>query len=258
MPDLKTERKLTAKQKRAAMAQSTGEAFAADLAQEMGLYPELAIQRGPIKDIARIFEKAEGRCKGRIEEVNDVSRCKLIFKTPYDFVKARQILSQYDNTPGKFVKKWKNHNVKIIEFEDNYAEPKPHGFIGANLVIEIDLGKNRSERYEVQFMHENMQLTDQITHRLYEEIRTLQEGAVIRAVRAATEPVEVPDRRKQKKEYQAFLQKVMTNEEKAAVAGYEKTTKNLYEADAYNYGLTLLQKQLQPASSHNKRTKDLS
>jgi hypothetical protein len=100
-------------------------------------------------------------------------------------------------------------------------------------------------------MHENMQLTDQITHRLYEEIRTLQDGAVIRAVRAATEPLEVPDRTKQKKEHQAFLQKVMTNEEKAAVVGYEKTIKSLYEADAHNYGLIQLRKQSLQAPSHS-------
>ena len=232
-------RRAVNKQKRAEMIRTTGEAVSRDIAREMGLDPAVAVVRGPPKELHRLFEKADGRCNGVIEDVNDVERSRTLFSDPKQFLVARKLFAQHDSNPSDFVQKWANRGVTVKEFEDNYWERKPHGFIGANLVLEITK-RGVTEFYEDQFMHERMQLTDEMTHEMYEETRKIIEGALIRSAIELRNLGEILDIPKDEKARRALAESLMTEDEKEAVHEYENSIRSLYAADRRNYDLMCL------------------
>lgn len=200
----------------AQMAQVKAETFAIDLADKIMQIPspDLHVVNGPIKDLDRIFEKANGRYDGNLNEVNDIGRLRILFNDPTQFLAVRDLFNS-DQKLDRFNNALRTNGIEIVEFEDNYLEPKAHGYIGSNLIIAIDLGKGRLENFEIQFMHENMQLTDKITHATYEEQRSI---------------IEQADEENRN----------MSNEEEQIVIGYQVAGANLYKADARHYGLISL------------------
>ncbi|MGQ0526574.1 MAG: hypothetical protein ACT4OY_00855 [Alphaproteobacteria bacterium] len=159
-------------------AQKHGESYARSLAKELGVDPDTCVQRGPVKELKRIIEKAHGRENGIIKNVKDVVRFRILFNNPKQIEDLRKILR-----PGKvssaFNQTWENRDVCIMDVDDYYAEPKKHGYIGLHLAVDTCIGKGRKSPVEIQLMHENMQLTDKVTREMYNEIRRIEETAQI-------------------------------------------------------------------------------
>lgn len=199
------------------------EGAAMSLAEELGLDPYTNVVRGPVKDMERIFEKA-ARYDNNLQEIPDLCRVRILFNNPSQVLLARALLKN----GSAFVNNLDQKSLHFVEADDSFFEPKQHGFRGFQIIFNMDLGKNRMVKGEIQLLHENMQQTDQISHTLYEEIRSIEDRA-----------------RGQDRDLNA--------NEKAAISGYYKTNKALYDADAKNYGLYILEKGYKPKTKKPHR-----
>lgn len=231
--------------KKAEMVRSPAESFALDIVRQVDLDPNLCFERGPTKDVTRIFEKAEGRSNGKVDAVRDVARGQIFFNTPEDFLIIRGLFSQFDSKPSDFVRAWAKKDIQILEFEDNYAKPKPHGFMGAKIVIKV--GKGIDETYELQFAHKDMRLTNQVSHAIYIEIRKIKDRALAEASKIAAKRghyLEIPTNLDKREE---LVQSLLSSEQNAIIAGYEAAIRQLYEADTKNYRLDRLKASAKPS-----------
>ena len=203
---------------RAEMSQERLERYARALAEDMGLMPDMAVSRGPLKNLQRIFDKANGRLGGDITQVKDIARARILFETPEQMLKAREMLT---SPQAPFHKLWSKRGVEVVEFSDHYLDPKSHGYIGAHLTVKVDLGKGRQGFYEIQFMHKDMQLTDMKTHQMYEHLRRIEENAVA-------------------------MGRPLSHVERNRMDNLKQQITQMYQDDAKKYGLVSLQRKPDP------------
>lgn len=212
------------RQKAAEQARSPLNKFQTHLAKFIGATPETDIVRPRIKNLDRIFEKAAGRCDGDINQLTDICACRILFNDNKQIHTLRELADywlKWETHPTKvpyrsFIKNWEDKEFRITEIDDNFAKPKKHGYRGMNLTVMVPLNKNRSQLCEIQIMHEQMQLTDKITHAAYEAIRSTKEKAVAQG-------------------------RELSDEEREMVENYMQTIKTIYDGDASNYGLKSLE-----------------
>lgn len=204
------------------------ERIASNLTEELGLSPNLALQRGPKKNIQRIFDKAADRYNNRIQDIPDICRVRILFNHPSQILLARKLLQD----GSEFRKAWDGGNIEIVEVDDTFLKPKEHGFRGFQIILRINLGKGRFIKGEIQLLHEKMQNTDKLSHLIYQAIREIKDGAKAEG-------------------------RELTETENETVDGYQKSNKELYNADAKNYGLEILEQENRPTQQkiHQARSK---
>ena len=169
------------------------------------------VVNGDVKEADRILEKANGRYNGHLDEITDIGRLSILFNDPDQFLAVRNLF-QSEQKMKYFAKELEKSGIKIKEFEDNYAKPKDHGFIGANLIISITFKKGRTEDFEIQFKHRDMVEVDKQTHKTYKAQRSIEE-------RAKAENRDLNDK------------------DKKLVLGYQISNAHLYKTCAQHHGL---------------------
>lgn len=158
----------------AELARAHIQRYARDLAEEIGLPVETSVKMGPIKTLSRIWEKAIGKYQGQVEKICDICRERLLISSPDDVLALRRMFDP--RRENEFSERWKGRGIHPVEFEDYFAKPSSTGFRGINIKLAVDMGKGRYHVCELQVVHKDMLKTLDITHVLFEEIRTL-EGA---------------------------------------------------------------------------------
>lgn len=158
----------------AEQAQSVSFKYASAVTSELGLRTD-AIQMGKIKELQRIWDKANERYGGDISRVGDISRERLLVDNPGDVIKVRNLFVA--GKAGRFHEDWLAKGVEVTEFTDYFAKPTSTGFLGINIKLMIDLGKGRKAPNELQIVHREMLRTLDNTHAYYEAKRKLVELA---------------------------------------------------------------------------------
>lgn len=150
--------------------------FTSALAAHLGLDPAIDIIKGPIKDLARIYEKAADKYGGRVDKVCDIARERLLFEDTNVVSNLRSMLGPGKNS-DPFLRDWKEKGVEIVEMEDYFAQPKEHGYFSMHLKVSVDLGKGRYHMCEIQVKHRDQLAADELSRTWYQEIRKITDVA---------------------------------------------------------------------------------
>jgi hypothetical protein len=133
---------------------------------------EAAVIIAPMKSLERASKKFSDA--GR--NMSDLGRGRIVVKSPKEMEKLYAILAQRDR--DKFLENY-SQNVTIAtgSFSDYLGEPRRSGYAGSiNFDLEIDNGKGRKGKFEVQIVPEAYLETCDQSHKIYEIIRAIEEN----------------------------------------------------------------------------------
>ncbi len=223
--------------------------YARALAIELGLNPDSQVVQGPMKTPERIVEKAEQRYAGDRTQIHDICRDTLYVHSVTDIERIRSLF-----VPGRishpFHQGRERHGITPLEIEDNFAEPKKHGWIGINLKLKIDLGKGRHHIAELQITHEGLKAANEYSHKnIYSEIRARVNTAKKRKLSFTQRFMPIPDTPLDReiislvctKDSPDILKK-LTPEDKDFIKELLAQNRGLYNLRSWELGLHVLRK----------------
>ncbi len=150
----------------AAVASELAMPYARRIAKELGLNPETAVVKGPIKKLDRIFEKAIGKLNGQLEQVPDVGRLRILIEGPEQVLALRRMFLDQRRS---FTVMHPTNEVTVNEFEDFFWAPSKTGRVAIHLGLDVNLSGSRRVPFEIQIIHRDMQETEQFTHDNYQK-----------------------------------------------------------------------------------------
>ncbi len=150
----------------ARMGRATLQKFSLALAKEVGRDPDTDFIQGPDKDRDRLIQKAVARYNGDVRQVSDPVRDMVTLATPQEVAYAKATLG------GKgFRADQEEKGVKILAVEDFMEKGKASGWRGLVVKLEVDVGKGRKTRAELQMIPKDMLSAYAKTHPIQEESR---------------------------------------------------------------------------------------
>ncbi len=162
--------------KHAQQIQGTLVKFANALCHQVGLDPHLAVKRGPVKKLSRVYSKATGKSEG-IDGVHDLARLRVEIQ---DNDQVRGIQRAFiAGFITDFVSNWQDKGVDFKSLENKFERPDPKSGL-MNLVIKVEISRGKGwppVPCEIQVVHKDMVETYGQTHALYEQSRGIKDRA---------------------------------------------------------------------------------
>lgn len=158
------------------------------LAVEVGVHDARnATMIGPMKNLARTMEKIEGQ---DYESIFDLGRGRILIHDPEKLKVFEKIIGKADK--DGHIDAFKSDKLSIKKSKNYLKNFSDYGYGGSwNLAVEIDLGKNRAGKAEIQIIPREYVRYYDDSHWLYEIIRS-QEDSVHEMMRTP-EQIEVID-----------------------------------------------------------------
>lgn len=151
------------------LSRSPLQKFSYALCNEAGLCPEDSVIMGPIKDLKRILQKAVARYDGDVSQVSDVVRDMVALDHIEEVKAIKDIASN-----AKFREAQESKGVKILAVEDYFEHPtETTGWRGLVIKLEVDLGKGRTQKAELQAVPRDMIPDYEATHAYLERARDI-------------------------------------------------------------------------------------
>lgn len=197
--------------------------YAKFLARQLDI-PETNVEIGPMKTLARMFEKAIGKCDGQLDEINDVGRLRIPVDGPEDILTLRRMFGT-EHRYGKFTPLHPNNSVTVTGIQDYYWEPSKTGRIAYHVDLDVAISGSKSVGIEIQFVDKRMLGTEKATHLNYQKVTGIERAA-----------------KRNGRDLRA--------DELETIEHYRESSRNMYLADAQNYGYDELRRPDLRAAPH--------
>lgn len=184
--------------------------YAKSLARELDLeMGDQAVQIGPQKTMARIFEKAVGKYNGNLEEIGDAGRLRCLLDGPEDVMHLRRMFAA--GKGGRCIPYHPDNYVTVVGFQDFFWEPSKTGRIGYHVDLDVTISGGKSVGIEIQFIDKHMVGTEKATHLNYQKVTAIERKALREG-------------------------RPLREEELQSIEEYRDSTQKMYLGDAINYG----------------------
>ncbi len=165
--------RLTRAYKDAEQSRTPAGKFLRAFAEEMGLEdPDGSYFIADMKNLDRAAVKLTDAHRN----ISDLGRGRIYINSPKDYEAFYRVWRS--KTKGGVVRLLGRNGETVADgsFRDYMKSPRKSGFAGfVNFDIEIDLGKGRTGRFEVQIMPRAYDRIDKVSHKLFDMIRILEE-----------------------------------------------------------------------------------